>query len=80
MIQLTRHIDASHKVANLLRSYSQKSKKQESPNLRIYIDLLRQQAAESLSIARLSRATLDQKVRLPKNGGGPTPWDREEDE
>jgi|tagenome__1003787_1003787.scaffolds.fasta_scaffold20941071_6 hypothetical protein len=85
--QLCRHIDASHKVANLLRSFSQRSKKRESLNLRIYIDLLRQQAAESPSIARLSRAlrlthqaTLDQKVRLPKNRGGPKPWDREEDD
>lgn len=78
--QLCRHIDASHKVANLLRSFSQRSKKRESLNLRIYID-------ESLSIARLSlalrlthQATLDQKVRLPKNRGGPKPWDREEDD
>ena|SRR2546430_10580207 len=82
--QLCRHIIDARRVAQLIQVFC---KKKGNFEIRTYLELLKQQAAESLSIARLSRSmrltqqsTHDQHMRLPKNRGGPKPWDREEDE
>jgi hypothetical protein len=81
LTQLCRHIVAARQVAQMIKAYQKK----RDFNYRDFAELLKQQAAESLSIARLSRAlrltqqsTFDQSRRLPK--GGVTfanPWERE---
>jgi hypothetical protein len=74
---------AARLVAQMIANY----RKRKDFNYRDYAELLKQQAAESLSIMRLSRSlrltqqsVMDRKMRHP-NGGATigNPWDREED-
>ncbi|MGY2905239.1 hypothetical protein [Bradyrhizobium sp. URHC0002] len=82
LTQLCRHIVAARRIAQMIHAY----RKQKNFNYREYAELLKQQAAESLSIMRLSRSlrltqqsVMDRKMRHPKGGAMiGNPWDREE--
>jgi hypothetical protein len=83
LAQLCWHIVDARRLAQLIQVFC---KKKGNFEIRTYIELLKQQAAESLSIARLSRAmrltqqsTHPQHTRLPGPRGS-VPWHRDDED
>jgi hypothetical protein len=83
LAQLCRHIVIARQVAQMINAY----RKRKDFNYRDYAELLKQQAAESNAIMRLSRSlrltqqsVMDRKMKHPRGGATiGNPWDRDEE-
>jgi hypothetical protein len=81
--QLCRHIVTARQIAQMIAIYC----KRKDFNFRDYAELLKQQAAESSAIMRLSRSLrltqqsiFDRKMKHPRGRATiSNPWDRDED-